>query len=207
MNMQRRCRNSAFTLIEITIVMAILMALTALSLSIISRVRENGRSGVCRSNLKQIALAIQQYVQDNDGRFPNDSWNYQIASYLRKTEIVRCPSRRRLVSDVIDSGNPLFAPDYLYNTARLSKARHSKSGSLLFEGEHESSVLNVTTTFMNADDDLEGFSVQGSSNCGVSLLAPTLHNGGGNFSFVDGHVKWMTPDEISQIECSNKAIP
>ena len=194
---------TGFTLTEVLVVLAILMGLLAILLPVLAKVRENGRSATCQSNLKQIALAIQQYTQDSDGRFPNDAWAYQISSYLKRNDSVRCPTRRWLALDTVDSNQPLFAPDYLYNTAKLSRARHDSRGSLLFEGEHEATVLNTSTTFMNADEPQEGYSAEGSSSCGDTLLAPNLHSGGGNFSFVDGHVKWLTPDGISEMECSS----
>ncbi len=36
-----------------------------------SRVRENGRRTSCASNLKQLGMALMQYAQDYDERFPN----------------------------------------------------------------------------------------------------------------------------------------
>jgi prepilin-type processing-associated H-X9-DG protein len=48
-------------------------------------------------------------------------------------------------------------------------------------------------------DDLPYTSPRG---CGWSLdWGQTLHSGGANYSFADGHVKWLTPGQIQDVEC------
>jgi prepilin-type N-terminal cleavage/methylation domain-containing protein/prepilin-type processing-associated H-X9-DG protein len=55
---------SGFTLIEILVVIGIIALLAALMFPVFSRVRENARKTTCASNMKQLSLAFQQYVQD-----------------------------------------------------------------------------------------------------------------------------------------------
>jgi prepilin-type N-terminal cleavage/methylation domain-containing protein/prepilin-type processing-associated H-X9-DG protein len=61
---------SAFTLIELLVVIAIIAILAAILFPVFGRARENGRRSVCQSNLKQIGLAVLQYSQDYDEKFP-----------------------------------------------------------------------------------------------------------------------------------------
>jgi prepilin-type N-terminal cleavage/methylation domain-containing protein/prepilin-type processing-associated H-X9-DG protein len=59
---------SGFTLIELLVVISIIAIITAILFPVFARVRESARRASCQSNLKQIGLAEQQYMQDYDGR-------------------------------------------------------------------------------------------------------------------------------------------
>jgi len=68
---QRRTGNrSAFTLIELLIVIAIIAILSAILFPVFAQAREKARQATCVSNLKQFTLAILQYAQDADECMP-----------------------------------------------------------------------------------------------------------------------------------------
>jgi prepilin-type N-terminal cleavage/methylation domain-containing protein len=58
---RQRQRPSGFTLLELVVVLAILGILIALILPAVQQAREASRRTICRSNLRQIALAIHAY--------------------------------------------------------------------------------------------------------------------------------------------------
>jgi prepilin-type N-terminal cleavage/methylation domain-containing protein/prepilin-type processing-associated H-X9-DG protein len=61
---------SAFTLIELVVVIAIIGILASLLLPTLGKAKEAGRSAACLSNLRQIGIALQLYTQDNNNRLP-----------------------------------------------------------------------------------------------------------------------------------------
>jgi len=67
MNTKQKLKKAGFTLVEVLVVLVVTAVLAAILFAVFARVREKGRITVCQSNLKQIASAMQQYVQDSNG--------------------------------------------------------------------------------------------------------------------------------------------
>lgn len=108
---------SAFTLIELLVVIAIIALLAAILFPAFARARQKARDTSCLSNMKQIGLGVQQYIQDYDGTFPifyaynsqpsagslgHKGIELELQPYTKSTQIFKCPN---------DIGGPYEATD------------------------------------------------------------------------------------------------
>src|SRR5204862_1568616 len=62
-------KKRGFTLSELLVVIAIIAILAAILFPVFAQAREKARQTSCASNLRQLGLAAQMYVQDNDGQY------------------------------------------------------------------------------------------------------------------------------------------
>ena len=102
-------KRNAFTLIELLVVIAIIAILAAILFPVFAQAREKARGISCVSNVKQINLAWQMYLQDYDEQMapmrvrnwaqPDaakpDAYNWwpQLCNpYIKNWQIFRCPS-------------------------------------------------------------------------------------------------------------------
>lgn len=69
-------RPMRFTLIELLVSMGIIAVLASMLLPALSKAREKARQTTCMSNLRQIGLGLEMYVDDNHGLIPNISGAY-----------------------------------------------------------------------------------------------------------------------------------
>lgn len=98
-------RRHAFTLVELVVVGAIVAILAAMLFPVLKRARNQAAQVMCISNFKQVGVALQMYMSDNDDQFvpssyrprtsPNAEtdkrWPQLIQSYMRNGQILRCP--------------------------------------------------------------------------------------------------------------------
>lgn len=77
-------RNTGFTLIELLVVIAVIAILMGILLPVLGRAREHAKAVACKSNLRQIGLAMHLYVQDYEFKVPRrgSEWPFLFAGYL-----------------------------------------------------------------------------------------------------------------------------
>ena len=190
-------KRAAFTLIEILVVIAIIAILAAILFPVFARARENARRSSCQSNLKQSSLAVIQYTQDYDERFPlgltaDASGNHQTAfdliqPYLKNTQVGICPSD----SDPpdVDLGLPGSMPVSYTANDKIATAP-------IFGGSNPATLSEIK---QSARLPLIWDAVNTSTNpFAPNVIAQRRHLEGANCAFVDGHVKWIkTRPELS----------
>ena len=64
-------RRSAYTLVELLTVVAIIIVIAAILLPVFIKIKETARISMCVSNMRQIGSAMGWYLEDYDDRFPS----------------------------------------------------------------------------------------------------------------------------------------
>lgn len=158
-----KLRPSAFTVIELLLVVGIVSVLLVLSLSAFGRLRGHTDNVKCINNLQGLGRAILLYTQDHDGRFPPSvesnypgpifgtqvpSWGptwgeYIVRNYLNGDKsFLRCPARPQQWGNAAG-----YYLDYVYNE-RFSPL---DSATGLYVGMRVSAVQNPAQKILLAD--------------------------------------------------------
>jgi prepilin-type N-terminal cleavage/methylation domain-containing protein/prepilin-type processing-associated H-X9-DG protein len=91
----KRKLNSGFTLVELLVVISIIAMLLAVLVPALSKVREQARTVVCGTNLKNFGPAVAMYAEDNQGRFPTQYWLFSYDTVQAGIKTGKCPKECR----------------------------------------------------------------------------------------------------------------
>jgi len=157
-------------------VLAVISVLVGLLLPAIDKAREAGRATACLSNLRQIGIALQLYVQDNNNKMPSmrdrlfetnalptnsfPSIDVVLSNHLGSVRVLRCPSDK---NQVFEQTRSSYAWNSLLNG---QDAEHLKVLNLDFD-PHQIPVAFDKEAFHRARGEKKGV----------------------NYLYADGHIK------------------
>lgn len=194
-------RRSGFTLIELLVVIAIIAILIALLLPAIQQAREAARRTQCSTNLKQLGLALANYV-DTNGMLPINCGHFNVAAGA----VVPW-------NDTNNPGGDHRKPAYLARVLPFLE-RAELYDQINFDGNYADgrnlTVQRTTvSTFLCPSQSITQVSSNPVTHYGVSMGAQSLGTGNGG-SCVDypgnvfgtgssGHASTSNPDAVSGV--------
>lgn len=214
----------AFTLIELLVVIAIIAILAAILFPVFARAKEAAKKTACLSNQRQLGIALQMYISDNDdtvfffahdvdlsrtsptpfGATRENRWWNQIMPYTKNNgELLVCPNDSGRTPHVLENGQagkPLVPRSYVANRAAegLNYSAVDEPASIIVvtvkEGRYDDSWFEPPK---NLYDKMNSSGVV----VGPPVLALNLQNGGVNMTFFDGHAKWQSKGLILSDVC------
>ncbi len=213
-----------FTLIELLVVIAIIAILAAILFPVFARAREKARQTSCLSNVKELGLGVLMYAQDYDERFPDwmgwnggdvnnhpeKRWYWKIYPYVKNQQIYACPSWSGS-SSTWSRPQPISVGGFTQEDWRTTQINYAigrlADYSLPGTGYKMASIRYPSYSILMADcrhveDSGSWGRIGWARTCRVACTPSleiednTLHNGGSNICFVDGHAKWFKAQTI-----------
>lgn len=137
-----RERPVGFSLVELLIVIAILSVLTGILLPVLASARERGRRASCQSNLKQIGLAFDLYLENNHDTYPCNG-----DPFLWMGRKWRWPLKPYLALNAAQDGDPMKSKGGGRNVLLCPSDRFA-------EGKWDGTSYSYSMTFYHSPDQI-----------------------------------------------------
>lgn len=207
MTNSRFAARPGFTLIELLAVIAIIGILAAILIPVVGRVRDAARQSGCVSNLRQISMAIQLYIEDHNGMTPpsrDENFSggsrtiartlFPYVGYEPSWFSERMSGRRRLENEPNVFNCPATRMEPI-PTPRATVFTSEPHSYTLNSDAHPNYEFSYGFPFHTLPEPSQGVAVfensfyYGGAHHYLNLYGLMSHNGTSNFLFWDGHVE------------------
>lgn len=198
-------------------ILFLLLLVAAIIFPMFAKVRGgDGSRRTCARNLMQLGTAFSQYEQDSDELMPNiseangkNTWREAIYPFIKTKDVYYCGKREKYLDSNGFSQN--FAANYSGNGGRTQPDKGN--GALAGPGSKPlafvdfpspASLILLTEAENNNRPD---FNIDDPVQFGPNAHKLWAgHSGRGNYLFVDGHVKALSPSKTNQADTTGALV-
>ncbi|EIP99053.1 prepilin-type N-terminal cleavage/methylation domain-containing protein [Opitutaceae bacterium TAV1] len=209
---------SAFTLVELLTVIAIIGILAAIIIPTVGKIRASAEKTTCASNLRQIALAVFLYANDNKNRIPNSdpdvsdaTWTYSIRDYIPAEKqyekyggqtggksVFICPARLKILNYAKRAHYGINFHFYSDNYGDTAAVKKTSKWSLTDISAPTRTILlgdacaAGTPAAPSIYQTIHSENLPGINPSTFGASEPGKHGAGAaNIAYADGHVSWF----------------
>ena len=212
-------RRSAFTLVELLVVVAIIAVLIGLLLPAVQSARSAARRVQCANNLHQMGIGMAMYANAHEGEFPrtyhegiDQSWIFTLAPYLENVDMIRiCPEDLRGDERLLNDGTSYVISQYVAMSQEdipfevdglvqsIDQLQATSRTIVVFEGADQRDPASFFFEHAHTASWFRPLNIQ-RKRVWVEInreIQPDRHPpGSANYLFADGHVQTIDSEQI-----------